>query len=73
MDDVSVEKVFNAVDERTALQKQLHTLVCEGFMWLSRECYRDSLATHRKCLAFTKYASLNTHTDVGFFFSFNNL
>lgn len=48
MDDECVEKAFNAVDERTALQKQLHALMCDGFMWLSRERYRDSLATHRK-------------------------
>lgn len=56
-----MEKVFNAMDERTALQKQLNALVCDGFMWLSRERYRDSLATHRKCFLWTRSEVHSNH------------
>lgn len=47
MDNKTVGKVLDAVDERTLLQERLHDLVSDGFMWLSRERYRDALATHR--------------------------
>lgn len=48
MDDDRAAEVLNALDERTVVQKRLQSELANGFMWLARERYRDSLATHRK-------------------------
>lgn len=42
------EKLFDAVDNRTSVQVQLHLALENGFIWLARERYRDALALHRK-------------------------
>lgn len=45
--DESLEKLLDAVDNRTHQQDLFHNLISDGFMSLARERYRDPSSTER--------------------------